>query len=38
MMELAGLALVAMVVMMVIMCGGMIFGAGWLFLRGRKRD
>jgi len=37
MMDLAGWALVAMVVMMVLMCGGMIVGTGWAILRGRRR-
>jgi hypothetical protein len=37
-MDIAGLALVAMVLMMVLMCGGMMLGVGWAILRGRKRD
>lgn len=37
MMELTGFALVAMIIVMVIMCGGMIFGMGWATMRGRKR-
>jgi hypothetical protein len=37
MMELTGFALIAMVVIMVVMCGGMVFAIGWATLRGRKR-
>jgi hypothetical protein len=37
MMDISGLALVAMVLVMVLMCGGMILAAGWAILRGRKR-
>lgn len=36
-MDLSGLALVAMIVVMVVMCGGMMVGAGWAILRGWKR-
>jgi hypothetical protein len=36
-MDISGLAFVAMVLIMVVMCGGMILGAGWAILRGRKR-
>ena len=38
MMELSGLAVVVMVVVMVVMCGGMIVGAGWAMARRRGRD
>jgi hypothetical protein len=37
MMDVSGLALAAMVLLMVLMCGGMILGAGWAILRGRRR-
>jgi hypothetical protein len=37
MMELSGLALVAMILVMVVMCGGMVFGAGWVLIRRRKQ-
>ncbi len=37
MMELSGLALVAMILVMVMMCGGMVFGAGWALIRQRKQ-
>ena len=36
-MDMSGFVLVAMVVVMVLMCGGMMVGAGWGILRGRKR-
>jgi hypothetical protein len=36
-MDISGLALIAMVLIMVLMCGGMILGAGWAILRSRKR-
>jgi hypothetical protein len=38
MMELSGLALVVMVVMMVAMCGGMVFGAGWAWFHRHGRS
>jgi hypothetical protein len=31
------LVIVAMVAMMALMCGGMIVGGAWAFLRGRKK-
>jgi hypothetical protein len=37
MMDISGLALVAMVAMMILMCGGMITGTGWGIVRGRRR-
>jgi hypothetical protein len=37
MMDVSGLALAAMVLVMVVMCGGMILGGAWAILRGRKR-
>jgi hypothetical protein len=37
MMDFTGFAAIGMIVMMVIMCGGMIVGAGWAVLRGRNR-
>jgi hypothetical protein len=37
MMEMSGALLVAMVVMMVVMCGGMMAGAVWAMVR-RRRD
>jgi hypothetical protein len=37
MMELSGLALVAMILVMIVMCGGMAVGAGWALIRRRRR-
>jgi hypothetical protein len=34
---LGGVAIVVMVLMMIVMCGGMIFGAGWGIVRQRSR-
>jgi hypothetical protein len=38
MMDISGLAVAAMVLVMVFMCGGMVVGAAWAILRGRKRN
>jgi hypothetical protein len=38
MMDGSTLVIVAMVAMMALMCGGMVFGGAWAFLRRGRRD
>lgn len=38
MMDMSTVLIVAMVAMMVVMCGGMIAGAGWAIIKRGRRD